>query len=167
MLVTAGGKPVDVLSDRPLYERFLEELKHVPFDRRDVRSTALHVIEGALRNPYWLVRGGAFLVRKLWTLKRELWRTRGRTGKITFFIQNFMNADALHSERIRNCSFMVMTDSGPVSMCEHNSRRDDFILKPLPIADGGVWRPLTGQIVPPGAHGTTRSSPSEGRPTVS
>ena len=37
MLATVGGRAVDVLSDQALYERFLEELKDVPFDRRDVR----------------------------------------------------------------------------------------------------------------------------------
>ena len=31
---------------------------------------------------------------------------------------------------------MVMTDDGPVSMCEHNARRDEFILKPIPLASG-------------------------------
>jgi pyruvate-formate lyase-activating enzyme len=146
MLATVGGKAVDVLSDRRLYERFLEEWKHVPFDRRDVRGTALEVIGRALRRPSWALRGGAFLARKLWAVRRELLKTRGRTGKLTFFIQNFMDANALDEERIRNCSFMVMTDSGPVSMCEHNARRDEFILRPLALADGGVFDPLTGRV---------------------
>ena len=62
-----------------------------------------------------------------------------------------MDSDALDPERIRNCSFMVMTDSGPVSMCEHNSRRDDFILKPLSIStpEGkGLWDPRSGRLLP-------------------
>ncbi len=146
MLATVGGKAVDVLSDRRLYERFLDDWKHVPFDRRDVRGTALRVIGAALRTPGWTLRGGAFLARKLWPVRRELWRARGRTGKLTFFIQNFMDADALDEERIRNCSFMVMTDAGPVSMCEHNARRDEFILRPLALEGGAVFDPLTGRI---------------------
>jgi hypothetical protein len=35
---------------------------------------------------------------------------------------------------------MVMTARGPVSMCEHNARRDAYILEPLTVAraDGSV-----------------------------
>lgn len=60
-------------------------------------------------------------------------RARGRVHQVTFFIQNFMDASDLDPERIDACSFMVMTSDGPVSMCEHNSRRDEFILKPLKV----------------------------------
>ncbi len=152
MLATVGEQAVDVLTDWRLYERFLEEFKHVPFDRRDVKRTAREVIGVAMRNPFWLVRGGAFLAKKLWSVRRGLWK-RERVGKITFFIHNFMDADALDPERIRNCSFMVMTDQGPVSMCEYNARRDGFILKPtaLPKQQGELafFDPLTGRAVAP------------------
>jgi uncharacterized tellurite resistance protein B-like protein len=53
-----------------------------------------------------------------------------------------MDAEALDRGRVKACSFMVMTADGPVSMCEHNARRDEFILKPLDVArsDGSVER---------------------------
>ena len=150
MLATIGGRAVDVLSDQALYERFLEELKDVPFDRRDVRATARRVMVSMLRRPFWALGGGFFLLKKLWPVRRELFRARGKAGKITFFIQNFMDADSLDPERIANCSFMVMTDEGPVSMCEHNARRDDYILKPLALPDAPrgapLWNPRTGAI---------------------
>jgi len=149
MLATVGERTVDVLTDRGLYERFLDEFRHVPFDRRDVTRTARRVVFTLLRNPYWLMRGGLFLLRKLWTVRREL-RRRERIGKITFFIHNFMDSSALDPERIRNCSFMVMTDDGPISMCEHNARRDEFILKPIvlpsPTAAQATWNPASGEI---------------------
>ena len=126
MLATVGGKAVDLLTDRPLYEAFLEEFRHVPFDRRDVARTARLVIAAALRRPRWMVRGGAFLARKLWSARRELVAGK-RIGKMTFFIHSFMDAGALDAERIRNCAFLVMTGEGPVSMCKVNSRRDEFI----------------------------------------
>lgn len=149
MLATVGGRAVDVLAHQGLYERFLEELKDVPFDRRDVKGTARSVVLALARRPWWALRGGAFLLSRLWRVRRELLASRGKTGKITFFIQNFMDADALDAERIAHCSFMVMTDDGPVSMCAHNARRDDYILKPLalPTASGpALWQPLTGRI---------------------
>ena len=148
MLATFGGRAVDVLADQTLYESFLEEMKHVPFDRRDVAGTARRVLLALARRPWWLLRGGAFVLSRLWRVRREL-LARRKTGKITFFIQNFMDADALDEERLANCSFMVMTDDGPVSMCAHNARRDDYILKPLalPSAGGaGVWDPRTGAL---------------------
>ena len=115
MLATVGGRAIDLLTDRPLYEAFLQEFRHVPFDRRDVRTTARRVIAAALRRPRWMLRGGAFLARKLWGARREV-LAGNRFGKMTFFIHSFMDADALDPVRIRNCAFMVMTDQGPVSM---------------------------------------------------
>ncbi len=72
---------------------------------------------------------------------------------MTFFIHNFMDAAALDPERLRNCSFMVVTENGPVSMCEHNARREEFIRQP--VATGGtaggrrLFDPVTGQTVEP------------------
>ena len=146
MLATVGGRAIDVLADPPLYERFLHEFRHVAFDRRDVRSTARRfVVSTFLRHPYWLARGGAFLARKLWSVRRELWR-RERIGKITFFVHAFMDADALDPERIRNCSFMVMTADGPVSMCAHNARRDEYVLAPVALRSRAVFDPATGGV---------------------
>jgi hypothetical protein len=42
-----------------------------------------------------------------------------------------MDADHLEPERVRACSFMLMTAEGPISMCEHNAHRDEFVLKPI------------------------------------
>jgi hypothetical protein len=114
------------------------------------------VMASAFRNPYWLLRGGAFLARKAWALRRELVRRRP-IGKITFFVHDFMDAAALDPERIRNCSFMVMTDTGPVSMCEHNSRRDEFVLRPVSVPG----QPRRASFDPLGAD--PRDSPGERR----
>jgi 7,8-dihydro-6-hydroxymethylpterin dimethyltransferase len=49
---------------------------------------------------------------------------------------------------------MVMTGDGPISMCMHNAKRDDFILKPVEVQGkaGVVWDPLTGRERPAQAH---------------
>ena len=158
MLATVGGRPIDVLTDRTLYERFIHEFRHVAFDRRNVPRTTRRVLAAAFRDPYWLVRGGAFLVRKLWTARREILRG-GRIGKITFFVHAFMDADALDPERVRNCAFMIMTAQGPVSMCMHNARRDDFILRPVSLRRG-VFEPTTGAVRPPGSPDVTQDTRS-------
>jgi hypothetical protein len=158
MLATAGGRAVDVLTDRPLYEHFLEEFRHVPFDRRDVRKTARRVLAAAVSSPHWVLRGGAFLLRKAWALRGALSRGQ-RIGKITFFIHSFMDADALDAERLRNCAFMVMTEDGPVSMCAHNARRDAFLFKPVAHGPGGekLFDPRTGTISAKGARSEEES----------
>jgi hypothetical protein len=71
---------------------------------------------------------------------KHLFLARGRVHKLSFFMQNFMDATQIEQERVDACSFMVMTAQGPVSMCEHNAKRDDFILQPLDVAkaDGTV-----------------------------
>ena len=57
-----------------------------------------------------------------------------------------MDAGNLDQERIDACSFMVMTADGPVSMCAHNARRDEYILKPITVTrrDGTIinFKPL-------------------------
>jgi hypothetical protein len=149
MLATVGTRVVDVLTDRPLYERFLQQFRHVSFDRRDVRATASRFLLAIAARPYWLFRGGAFLLGKLWEARREL-SSGEKIRKISFFVHDFMDADALDPERIRNCGFMIMTDRGPVSMCEHNARRDAFILSPVrvPGSSGAAFDPRTGSVVP-------------------
>lgn len=139
MLVTAGRSVFDVLHDRPLFARFLEDFRHLSFDRRDVRATAREVLKIAFSDPYYVVRGGAFLLKGMWALRAGLLSTRGKTGKITYFIENFQDADALDPERVSNCAFMVMTGAGPVSMCAHNARRDEF-LRGLPAHPGAQGR---------------------------
>src|SRR5262249_38298631 len=147
---------IDLLTNRRLYERFLEEFRHVPFDRRDVQTTARRVIAAALKNPYWLLQGGAFLPAHLWEARKAP-RAGAPNRQNTFFIHNFMDASALDPERIRNCSFMVMTEDGPVSMCQVNSRREGFILRriALPAHPAGArfFDPRTGRI-----EGTTAAS---------
>ena len=75
-----------------------------------------------------------------------LWRGRGRFGKLTIIIHNFMDAQALDPERVASCSFMVATDAGFVSMCAHNAERESFIRRPLELGTK-VWDPLTGRVV--------------------
>jgi len=91
--------------------------------------------------------GFRYLFGMLRRLGPDLLRSRGRMQQLTFFVQNFMDAENLDNERIDACSFMVMTAEGPVSMCEHNARRDEYILKPLQVrsASGTVidYQPLT------------------------
>ncbi len=46
-------------------------------------------------------------------MARDLLQTRRRPHKLSFFIQNFMDANNLQQQRLHACSFMVMTAEGP------------------------------------------------------
>jgi len=45
---------------------------------------------------------------------------------------------------------MVMTEDGPVSMCQHNARRDDYVAKPVAFEMNGrrVFDPVIGRHLP-------------------
>lgn len=126
---------------------FMRDFKDASWDRH--KGTAYNLLKFAqqlIKQPRWwfrLLHFGARFVRR--TLK-DFIKGWGRVHQLTFFVQNFMDAKELDQDRIDACSFMVMTNEGPVSMCQHNASRDDYILKPLQItrADGSSidYQPL-------------------------
>lgn len=144
--LVAGDKVLPVLEDQAFFESFMRDFSGMDWDRH----------QGAVR----LAASGAWAILKApgaWPrLARQAARyvrlfgppvLKGqRLHKLSFFVQNFMDASALDEDRVHACSFMVMTNEGPVSMCEHNARRDEFILKPLAVAkaDGSImhYEPL-------------------------
>ena len=74
--------------------------------------------------------------------------SRGRVSSLSFFVHNFMDANNLEQERIESCVFMNMTPDGPVAMCEFNARRDDYILKGVPLKTESTvmfWDPMAGR----------------------
>jgi hypothetical protein len=79
-----------------------------------------------------------------------MWLKKNDPRKLTLIIHNFMDASDLDPMRVSNCSFMVATDKGFVSMCAHNAARETFIRRPLVMetAEGKkTWNPLTGTYV--------------------
>jgi len=139
-------KVVNVIDDEKLFSQFLEDFKHVMIDRRDnLFMIAKPFIMLAFQRPVWFLRALKYFFKKVWQGGFELVKAGGRFNKVSFFIHNFMDADNLVCERIDTCSFMVMTEEGPLSMCAHNARRDEFITKPMNVktAEGvKVFDPL-------------------------
>jgi hypothetical protein len=121
---------IDLFFDHRIVERFLADFGTVPLDRSDVPRSALAVMHHIFRHkPEWLLFGHAFVARLLARIAAAMVRTRStRVGKLSFFMQNFQDADHLDPARIKHCSFYVATRDGAVSMCEHNAHRDDFII---------------------------------------
>ncbi|MGZ3407035.1 MAG: radical SAM protein [Polyangia bacterium] len=146
-LVVGGAEVVDLFDDARIVERFLADFATVPLDRSDVPRSALAVARHIfVSKPAWLGFGGAFAARLVARLVRAMVRTRSvRVGKLSFFMQNFQDADALDAARIKHCSFYVATRDGAVSMCEHNARRDDYII-PASLVRGVDIKPARPPI---------------------
>jgi pyruvate-formate lyase-activating enzyme len=158
-LVVNGGL-YPVIDDTRLFARYIEDFAGIIVDRRMPWSRIFcRHLAVAARRPHWLVEGLRFIVRHLWRARRDLLAARGRVRKLSIFIHNFMDGDSLDPERVEACSFMLMTADGPMSMCAHNARRDEYILKPITVLrrDGSrmVHYPL-GPAVSPGAPARRR-----------
>ena len=60
-----------------------------------------------------------------------------------------MDAKQLEHERCEACSFMVMTPEGPLSMCVHNAKRDDYLLVPASVKVENkilFFNPVSGEL---------------------
>lgn len=129
-----NGKAFSLIDDPDLAGDFLNDFQRITHDRRESPVTiAFRYIAQALKQPSWLIRGLKHYLPRLWKIREDIVASRGQAHKISFFVQNFMDARHLDPERIAACSFMVMTPDGPLSMCAHNAKRDDYILRPIPV----------------------------------
>lgn len=139
-----------VIEDQQWFTDFLINFFEVQANRHSgVMRLLYHYGVALVRQPRWWPHVLRYVLALLWRIKKDLIKARGRVHKLSFFVQNFMDAKHLEQERIDACSFMVMTTEGPVSMCTHNAKRDDYILKPITVtrSDGSVIRfePLVKQ----------------------
>lgn len=149
MALVCNGRAYDFYRDRRLMTPLLAATAEIVVDRRcrwrAVRAFAAWALRHPGRLPLLLRLGW----RHMWRMKRDLVAARGRLTKISFFIHNFMGACRLERERIDACAFMAATADGPVSMCLHNARRDDFVLAPVRMDVGAAtrfWNPVSGRV---------------------
>ncbi len=161
-----GSRVVPVVSERPLFEAFLQdfgaEAYAGPVPLRAVRHAQGAAVRAwtlaVLKRPRWLVRGLRWLAGLAMDAGWSGVFSGRQPHKLSFFVHNFMDARHLDPARIEACSFQVMTQSGPVSMCAYNARRDDFILQPLLVRrrDGTVeaFEPLRRRRAGPHPSGS-------------
>ena len=144
-----NGRMHDFFNDLGLVQEILASSAHVRLDRGDARGMRRVVARYLLSHPRVLARVSARLARLIWKQRRDFIAARGRIGKLSFFVHQFMDADALERERCDACSFMVMTPEGPLSMCVHNAKRDDYLLVPAKVERANrmlYFNPASGQL---------------------
>lgn len=137
MILAAGEAtaPVVAASDRRFMERLFVAGRDLFADRHRPAAAAISFARWIAARPRLALSAAAFGARKAWALRRGLFADR--PSRITFYIHNFMHAEALERDRCETCVFMTMTRDGPVSMCVHNAKRDAFILQPVDRSDDG------------------------------
>jgi hypothetical protein len=127
----------DLWWDPSLINKLYDEFAGIGLDRGNPKKAVKTVVLHVLKHPRLLLKGLPFLLVHLWRMKWDLIRSGFKVYKLSFFIHDFMHAECLEPERLDNCSFMVMTTDGPISMCLHNAHRDAYITKEFKVNIGG------------------------------
>ncbi len=145
------GNALDLFKDTAAVQQLQRLTANLPLQRNNTAKALLAIMRWSLRYPLQAVKTLGWLYRLLHHHWRPLLTSVGNIHSLSFITHNFMHAHSLDATRLQACAFTVMSARGPVSMCEHNARRDDFILAPVQLADGRLWNPLgaaeQGQIV--------------------
>ena len=144
-----NGNAYDLFEDGAFVQRMVAETADVYFDRRHWRRAVWTMLRFLFTHPRLLGRALKCAGKLAWRAKVDLLAARGRIRKLSFFVHHFMAADALEASRIDACSFMVMTPDGPLSMCLHNAKRDDYLLVPAQVRQGDTlkfWDPVSGRL---------------------
>lgn len=140
-----------LVHSKELFSSFLNDFKLIRWDRLEKRSVIVKgFLSTLLKKPKWWLKGIKYIARQSLQIGADFFKAKGRVYPLTFFIQNFMDANELNKERVHACSFMIMTARGPVSMCDHNANRDAYILQPISFknTDGAMRRydPLSKKV---------------------
>jgi hypothetical protein len=144
LTLEANGKLFDFFDDPIFFNRMIEKTRGLDLDRTHKSKLLRNIFHWLLQNPGFIMSSFSFGLRKMWKMKWAILKSR-RVGKLSFFVQNFMDARSLELDRIHACSFMVMTAQGPISMCMHNAKRDEYILEPIKLKSEKIWDPLSGK----------------------
>ena len=144
-----NGRVHDFFSDPDLVRDILESSAHLAVDRANKKRLWKTVGIYFLDHPMIFLGVIARFARLAWRERRELVAARGKIGKLSFFVHNFMDSSRLQKDRCDACSFMVMTPEGPMSMCVHNAKRDDYLLVSAKVNHSSklmYFNPVTGQL---------------------
>lgn len=147
MCLEANGSLYDAFDDPDLISRVQAATADIKLDRSNPTASVKAFARWLAFNPiqWWPLLHG--VARKAWQMKGDLLRARGRVHTLSFVMHNFMDSKRLDGDRISACVFKVMTSEGPLSMCMHNAKRDNYILRPIRLyrreADQ-FWNPILG-----------------------
>jgi 7,8-dihydro-6-hydroxymethylpterin dimethyltransferase len=123
-----NGKVHDFFNEPEFVRDILASSAHLTVDRANKSGVKRTVLRYFARNPGTLFGVLGRMAGLVWRERRDFIAAKGKIGKISFFVHNFMDSSQLEKDRCDACSFMVMTPEGPMSMCVHNAKRDEYLL---------------------------------------
>jgi 7,8-dihydro-6-hydroxymethylpterin dimethyltransferase len=144
-----NGRVHDFFNDPEFVREILASSAHLKVDRANKNGVKKTVLSYFLNNPATLLGVASRLARLVWKERHDFIAARGKVGKISFFVHNFMDSSQLEKDRCDACSFMVMTPEGPMSMCVHNAKRDDYLLVAAQVKRENkmmFFNPVSGQF---------------------
>lgn len=127
MAFEINGNYYDFYDDAEFSRALLDATAQAALPRKHRGQAKTAAVKAFLQAPAIWWPAARWLAKKLWAVKYDLWAARGRVQKMTFVLHNFMDAAKLERERIHSCVFMVATAEGPISMCLHNAKRDNYL----------------------------------------
>jgi 7,8-dihydro-6-hydroxymethylpterin dimethyltransferase len=144
-----NGRMHDFFNDPAFVQEILHTSAHLTMNRASKFGIWSTIARYFATHPGIFARVATRFTSLVWRERPDFVAARGRVQKLSFFVHNFMDAGALDRERCESCSFMVMTPEGPISMCIHNAKRDDYLLVPATVKQDNKVRyfnPATGQF---------------------
>jgi 7,8-dihydro-6-hydroxymethylpterin dimethyltransferase len=144
-----NGKVHDFFNEPEFVRDILASSAHLTVDRANKSGVKRTVMRYFARNPGTLVGVLSRMASLAWRERRDFIAAKGKIGKISFFVHNFMDSSQLEKDRCDACSFMVMTPEGPMSMCVHNAKRDDYLLVAAKVQRENkimFFNPVSGQL---------------------
>jgi 7,8-dihydro-6-hydroxymethylpterin dimethyltransferase len=128
-----NSKVFDFLYDSEFVQKTLHSSVGFAVNRANLIRMWLAIGRYFVRHPSIFMGFANRFLKLAWRERKHFIASRGRVHKLSYFVHNFMDANALDEERCEACSFMVMTPEGPLSMCVHNAKRDDYLLVPAAV----------------------------------
>jgi molybdenum cofactor biosynthesis enzyme MoaA len=149
MSLIVNNKVYDLFAESDFITKLHTATAHITLDRQRRWKTAKDIAVCLFTRPIYLLLIGKWVIRLLNLAKLDLIKGKGQINSLSFFPHNFMDACQLDQARLDACVFKTMTQYGPVSMCEYNAKRDEFILQPIPIKteqEIKFWHPLDAKL---------------------
>ncbi|MBL1140784.1 MAG: radical SAM protein [Proteobacteria bacterium] len=149
MSLITNDAAYDLFSESGFISELHAKTSHITLDRKHKWKTAKEIIYWNLSNPAYLLAVSRWALRFLKRTKNDLVKSKGNVSTLSFFVHNFMDACNIEQERVDACVFNTMTKDGPVSMCLHNAKRDEFILQAIPVKHEEkikFWHPLEAKF---------------------
>ncbi|MEO0426495.1 MAG: radical SAM protein [Pseudomonadota bacterium] len=133
-VLVAGGRQAPLYGDagffRALFAELAEEAARTGADWNDDRTTLGRALWSVARRPALWPGGLRALRASVLPLLPAILRGH-RPHRLSFFVHNFMAAEALDHARCESCVFMTMTEKGPLAMCAMNADRDAYLMTDL------------------------------------